>query len=354
MSKEGKIKYSGVGGEALIEGIMMKGPKGAAIACRMPDGTIDITRKEVHSVTDKCKLLKAPFIRGPISFVEQMIFGYKCMMESAEKTAFDTSDTNEEEMSKLDKWLSDHFGPKMMAVIGGIAMVLGFGLAFLVFFYLPTFTSDLINKYLAHGTLDRYIPIIEGLMRMIIFVLYMWGVSLMSDIKRVFKYHGAEHKSIFCVEHGLELTVENVRKQSRFHPRCGTSFIFITLILSIIISSVINVLFPELRATSLWLWIAVKVLMLPLIMSIGYECIRLAGKHDNVFTRFLSAPGLLMQRITTKEPEDDIIEVGIAAIKAVIESDENEKAEDNVETSAEETIEESAEEEKTQDESDEG
>ena len=332
----------------------MKGPKGAAIACRMPDGTIDITRKEVHSVTDKCKLLKAPFIRGPISFVEQMIFGYKCMMESAEKTAFDTSDTNEEEMSKLDKWLSDHFGPKMMAVIGGIAMVLGFGLAFLVFFYLPTFTSDLINKYLAHGTLDRYIPIIEGLMRMIIFVLYMWGVSLMSDIKRVFKYHGAEHKSIFCVEHGLELTVENVRKQSRFHPRCGTSFIFITLILSIIISSVINVLFPELRATSLWLWIAVKVLMLPLIMSIGYECIRLAGKHDNVFTRFLSAPGLLMQRITTKEPEDDIIEVGIAAIKAVIESDENEKAEDNVETSAEETIEESAEEEKTQDESDEG
>ncbi len=346
MSKEGKIKYSGVGGEALIEGIMMKGPKGAAIACRMPDGTIDITRKEVHSVTDKCKLLKAPFIRGPINFVEQMIFGYKCMMESAEKTAFDTSDTNEEEMSKLDKWLSDHFGPKMMAVIGGIAMVLGFGLAFLVFFYLPTFASDLINKYLAHGTLDRYIPIIEGLMRMIIFVLYMWGVSLMSDIKRVFKYHGAEHKSIFCVEHGLELTVENVRKQSRFHPRCGTSFIFITLILSIIISSVINVLFPELRATSLWLWIAVKVLMLPLIMSIGYECIRLAGKHDNVFTRILSAPGLLMQRITTKEPEDDIIEVGIAAIKAVIESDASED-------SAEETVAEFNE-EKTQDESDEG
>ena len=352
MSKEGKIKYSGVGGEALIEGIMMKGPKGAAIACRMPDGTIDITRKEVHSVTDKYKFLKAPFIRGPINFVEQMLFGYKCMMESAEKTAFDTSDTNEEEMSKLDKWLSDHFGPKLMAVIGGIAMVLGFGLAFLVFFYLPTFTSDLINKYLAHGTLDRYIPIIEGLMRMIIFVLYMWGVSLMSDIKRVFKYHGAEHKSIFCVEHGLELTVENVRKQSRFHPRCGTSFIFITLILSIIISSVINVLFPELRATSLWLWIAVKVLMLPLIMSIGYECIRIAGKHDNVFTRILSAPGLLMQRITTKEPEDDIIEVGIAAIKAVIEPDNDEKVDDSAEVSVEEITEESAD-ENTQDKSDE-
>ena len=345
MSKEGKIKYSGVGGEALIEGIMMKGPKGAAIACRMPDGSIDITRKEVHSVTDKCKLLKAPFIRGPINFVEQMLFGYKCMMESAEKTAFDTSDTNEEEMSKLDKWLSKHIGPKMMAVIGAVAMVLGFGLAFVIFFYLPTLTSDLINKHLAHGTLDRYIPLIEGLMRMILFVLYMWGVSLMSDIKRVFKYHGAEHKSIFCVEHGLELTVENVRKQSRFHPRCGTSFIFITLILSIVISSVINVVFPELRETSRWLWIAVKVLMLPLIMSIGYECIRIAGKHDNAFTRLLSAPGLLMQRITTKEPEDDIIEVGIAAIKAVIESDDA-----NADEAANEEL---VEEDKSQDESDE-
>ncbi len=328
MSKDGKIKYSGVGGEALIEGIMMKGPYGAAMACRMPDGSIDLTRKEVHSITDKFKFLKAPFIRGPISFVEQMLFGYKCMMESAEKTAFDTSDTNEEEMSKLDKWLSDHFGPKMMAVIGAVAMVLGFGLAFVIFFYLPTLTSDLINKYLAHGTLDRYIPIIEGVMRMIIFIAYMWAVSQMSDIKRVFKYHGAEHKSIFCVEHGLELTVENVRKQKRFHPRCGTSFIFITLILSIVISSVINVLFPELRQTSLWLWIAVKVAMLPAIMSIGYECIRLAGKHDNVFTRVLSAPGLLMQRITTKEPEDDIIEVGIAAIKAVIEPPTEEKNEE--------------------------
>jgi len=328
MSNKEKIKYSGVGGEALIEGIMMKGPYGAAMACRMPDGSIDLTRKEVHSVTDKFKFLKAPFIRGPINFVEQMIFGYKCMMESAEKTAFDTSDMKEEEMSKLDKWLEAHLGPKLMGVIGLVAMVLGFGLAFLIFFYLPTWTSDLINKHLAHGSLDRYIPVIEGLMRMIIFILYMWGVSQMSDIKRVFKYHGAEHKSIFCVEHGLELTVENVRKQKRFHPRCGTSFIFITLILSIVISSVINVLFPELRQTSLWLWIAVKVLMLPFIMSIGYECIRIAGKHDNVFTRFLSAPGLLMQRITTKEPEDDIIEVGIAAIKAVIEPPSEDKAAD--------------------------
>ncbi len=342
MSKNDKIKYSGVGGEALIEGIMMKGPKGAAIACRMPDGSIDITRKEVHSITDKCKLLKAPFIRGPINFVEQMIFGYKCMMESAEKTAFDTSDTNEEEMSKLDKWLNDHFGPKMMTVIGVIAMVLGIALAFGIFVYLPSLVCDLANKHLAHGALDKYVPLIEGAIRMILFVAYMWLVSLMSDIKRVFKYHGAEHKSIFCVEHGLELTVENVRKQKRFHPRCGTSFIFITLILSIVISSVLNVACPWLRETSLWLWIAVKVLMLPLIMSIGYECIRIAGKHDNIVTRFISAPGLLMQRITTKEPEDDIIEVGIAAIKAVLP--DGDKATDEAVDEAAEIINENIEE----------
>ncbi len=323
--KKEKISYSGVGGEALIEGIMMKGPYGAAMACRMPDGTIDVTKKEFKSVTEKYKFLRAPFIRGPINFVEQMIFGYKCMMESAEKTAFD-DDIPEEEMSKLDKWLSDHFGPKMMAVIGAVAMVLGFGLAFLIFFYLPTLATDLINKYLADGSLARTRPLIEGVMRMIIFVLYMLGVSQMSDIKRVFKYHGAEHKSIFCIEHGLDLTVENVRKQQRFHPRCGTSFIFITIILSIVVSSLVVVIAPQVREIRL-LWIAVKILLLPLIMSIGYECIRIAGRHDNVFTRLLSAPGLFMQRITTKEPEDDIIEVAIAAITPVITPPEKLEAE---------------------------
>ncbi|MBQ9553349.1 MAG: DUF1385 domain-containing protein [Clostridia bacterium] len=320
MSKE-KIKYSGVGGEALIEGIMMKGPKGASMACRMPDGSIDVTMKDFHSVLDKYKILKTPFIRGPIAFVEQMIFGYKCMMESAEKTSLDTSDLKEEEMSKLDKWLADHFGPKMMAVIGGVAMVIGFALAFVIFFWLPTFLTDLINKYLAHGSLVRVRPLIEGVMRMIIFVVYMWSVSQMKDIKRVFQYHGAEHKSIFCIEHGLPLTVENVRKQIRFHPRCGTSFIFITIILSIAVSSLVVVIAPGVRDIRP-LWIAIKILLLPLIMSLGYECIRIAGRHDNVFTHILSAPGLFMQRITTKEPTDDIIEVAIAAIRVVIDDPE--------------------------------
>ena len=328
MSKEKnkeKIKYSGVGGEALIEGIMMKGPRGASMAGRMPDGSIDVTMKDFHSVLDKYKILRTPFIRGPIAFVEQMIFGYKCMMESAEKTSLDTSDLNEEEMSKLDKWLADHFGPKMMAVIGAIAMVLGFGVAFVIFFWLPTFLTDLLNKYVANGSLARVRPLIEGVMRMIIFVGYMWSVSQMKDIKRVFRYHGAEHKSIFCIEHGLPLTVENVRKQIRFHPRCGTSFIFITIILSIAVSSLVVVIAPGLRESRL-LWMAIKLLLLPLIMSLGYECIRLAGRHDNVFTRILSAPGLFMQRITTKEPTDDIIEVAIAAIRVVIDDPDDAEA----------------------------
>ncbi len=336
MSKKNKIKYSGVGGEALIEGIMMKGPYGAAIACRMPDGTIDVTRKEVRSVAEKCKLFKLPFIRGPINFVEQMVFGYKCMMESAEKTAFDTTDIKEEEMSKLDKWLEAHLGPKMMKVVGGFSMVIGLLLAFAIFFLLPTASADLINKYLFQNSLDTHlIPLIAGIIRVVIFISYMFIVSQMKDIKRVFKYHGAEHKSIFCVEQGLELTVENVRKQKRFHPRCGTSFIFVTIILSIVISLLIEHFFPELRSYNKIVLYAVKFGMLPVIMSISYECIRIAGKHDNFITRFLSAPGLLMQRITTKEPEDDIIEVGIAAIKAVIEPPED-NSEVNPEKSSEE------------------
>ncbi len=317
MAEKEKIKYSGVGGEALIEGIMMKGPKGASMACRMPDGTIDVEKKEFNSVLDKYKFLKTPFIRGPIAFVEQMIFGYKCMMESAEKTGFDTEEANEEEMSKLDKWLTDHFGPKMMNVIGVLSMILGLGIAFVIFILIPIKLTDLINKATG-GNLGSLRALIEGLMRVVIFVAYMASVSLMKDIKRVFMYHGAEHKTIFCIEHGLSLTVENVRKQIRFHPRCGTSFIFITIILSIAVSSIVLAFFPGVRDIKP-LWVAIKILLLPVIMSLGYECIRLAGKYDNIFTRILSFPGLMMQRITTKEPTDDIIEVAIAAVREVID-----------------------------------
>lgn len=318
-------KYS-VGGQALMEGIMMNGPKGVAMALRLPDGNIETQLKHVTLLKDKYKIFRLPFIRGPVNFVEQMIFGYKCLMESAEKTTA-LEDGEEEEMSKLDKWLSDHFGPKMMAVIGVISMVIAMVMGFFLFMWLPSFVADLI---LGEGS-NTWKPAIEGVMRIIIFITYMYLTSLMKDIKRLFMYHGAEHKSIFCYEKGLELTVENVKKQKRFHPRCGTSFIFLTLIVSIIISTVIVVIWPEIRNEKM-IWMCIKVLTLPLIMSVGYELIRIAGKHDNILTRIISAPGTLMQHITTKEPTDDIIEVGIASLKVALGIEQeniNKNAEEN-------------------------
>lgn len=315
-----------VGGQALIEGIMMQGPKGAAMSVRLPDGTIDTEKLEVKHIKDKFKPAGLPLIRGVFNMVESLMFGMKCMEKSAEKAGLD-DDTDPEKMSKLDKWISDHFGPKMMAVVTGISMVLGCGLAFVLFFYLPTFLVDTVDKYLFKDALANLHPLFEGLMRMVIFVAYIWLVSKIPDIKRVFMYHGAEHKSIFCYEQGLELTVENVRKQKRFHPRCGTSFIFVILIISILISSVLVVAFPgidEVRAV----WMAIKLLIVPLTVGIGYEFIRYAGKHDNALVKILSAPGLWMQRLTTVEPTDDIIEVGIESIKAVLFDVDENKAED--------------------------
>ena len=328
MSKKEKCcpKVS-VGGQALIEGIMMQGPKGAAMSVRLPDGTIDTEKLEVKHIRDKFKPAGWPLIRGIFNMVESLMFGMKCMEKSAEKAGLD-DDTDPENMSKLDKWISDHFGPKMMAVITGISMVLGCGLAFVLFFYLPTFLVDTVDKYLFKDALANLHPLFEGIMRMVIFVAYIWIVSKIPDIKRVFMYHGAEHKSIFCYEQGLELTVENVRKQQRFHPRCGTSFIFVILIISILISSVLVVAFPgidEIRAV----WMAIKLLIVPLTVGIGYEFIRYAGKHDNALVKILSAPGLWMQRLTTQEPTDDIIEVGIESIKAVLFDSEENKAEED-------------------------
>lgn len=317
MSDKEKCCKVSVGGQALIGGIMMQGPKGAAMSVRLPDGTIDTEMLEVKHVKDKFKPAGWPLIRGIFNMVESLVFGFKCMEKSAEKAGID-DDTDPEKMSKLDKWISDHFGPKMMAVITGISMVLGFGIAFVLFFYLPTFLVDTVDKYLFKDALANIHPLFEGIMRMIIFVAYIWIVSKIPDIKRVFMYHGAEHKSIFCYEKGLELTVENVREQKRFHPRCGTSFIFVILIISIFISSVLVVVFPgidKVRAV----WMLIKLLIVPLTVGVGYEFIRYAGKHDNLLVKILSAPGLWMQHITTQEPTDDIIEVGIESLKAVLD-----------------------------------
>lgn len=326
MSKK-KCNYVAVGGQALMEGIMMKGPKGTAMSLRLPDGTIETTMKDFTSIRKKFKFFNIPIIRGIVSFVESMIFGYKLLMESAEKTSLDFEEESE---SKLDKWITDHFGPKMMAVVGGISAVLGVGLAFLLFMWMPSFVFDLLNDHLADGSLDALRAIFEGVIRVVIFIAYMALVARMKEIHRVYMYHGAEHKTIFCFEHGKELTVENIRAEKRCHPRCGTSFIFMTILLSILISSIVSVLFPQLTEIRA-VWMIVKLLMMPVIMGIGFEFIQLAGKYPNKLTRALSAPGLLMQRITTAEPDDAIIEVAIEAMKAALSGEVEKKPEEDSE-----------------------
>ena len=314
MSENKKTHKTSVGGQALIEGIMMQGPKGVATAIRKPDGDILVEHHDVKHIKDKVKILGFPLIRGIVNFIESMILGYKMLMHSAEVSGME--DIEDAEMNKFEKWLTDKLGDKFMDFIMGIASVLGFALAFLIFFYLPVFVFNKLNGLL-DGSLTAWQGTIEGVLKIIIFVVYIAIVSQMKDIKRTFMYHGAEHKSIACYEAGLDLTVENVKKCCRFHPRCGTSFIFVVLILSIVFATLLSKIFPDIAKIRV-LWMLLKLAFIPVLMGVSYEFIRYAGKHDNVFVKILSAPGLWMQRLTTKEPDDEIIEVGIASLKAVI------------------------------------
>lgn len=312
-----KAHKTSVGGQALIEGVMMQGPKGMATAVRTPEKDIKVEYHKVKHIRDKVKILGFPVIRGVVNFVESMITGYKTLMYSAEVSGME--EYSEEDLNKFEKWLNNKLGDKLMGVITGVASVLGVCLAFLLFMYFPVLFFSKVNEWCSNALTD-YQGLIEGVLKIIIFVIYLVIVSRMNDIKRTFMYHGAEHKSITCYELGQELTVENVRKCSRFHPRCGTSFIFVILIFSIIVYTVVSKLFPQIAENRV-LWTLLKLVFLPLIMGIGYEFIRYAGRHDNLFVKIVSAPGLWMQRLTTKEPDDDMIEVGIEALKAVITDD---------------------------------
>ncbi len=309
-----------VGGQALIEGVMMNGPGGCAISVRKTDGTIVTEKQEWKRVKDKVKFLGWPLIRGVVNYVETMIIGYKSLMKSAELSGQLEAEEDTENMSKLDRWLNDHMGPKMLGVISAVASVLAVGVGVFLFMWLPTFLVSIVDKTFFDMSLKSFHGLFEGLIRAMIIVLYMFIVSRMPDIHRVFMYHGAEHKSIACLESGKDLTVENVRACRRFHPRCGTSFIFVIVIVSIIVSSIVLLLFPILGEANMRLvWIAVKLFgVLPVVTSISYEFIKYAGRHDNVVTKIFSAPGLWMQRITTAEPTDDMMEVAIASIKAVL------------------------------------
>ena len=326
-------KKVSVGGQALLEGIMMKGPAKTVMVTRLPDGTLDYEDLPEKHIKDKIKFLGWPLIRGSVNMVESFIVGYNALMKSAEKLGL------EEEEEVKESWLGRLLGDKMMAVLGSFAMVLGVLLALVLFMWLPTVLFNLLNSAVTPnvsltiggladgGTLNLWKGVIEGIVKIAIFVGYVAATALMNDIKRTYQYHGGEHKSIFCYEAGLELNVENVRKQSRFHPRCGTSFLFLMLMVSMVFSSVLLLLFPALKQLTA-LWVAIKILIIPFLCGVGYELIRLCGKHQNLFTRIIAAPGLWVQRLTTKEPDDDMIEVAIASLKAVLPEFQQEAKED--------------------------
>ncbi len=295
-----------VGGQAVIEGVMMRGKDKAAVAVRKTDGGIAVEQWQLSE--DKgftAVMKKTPILRGVFSFVSGLIIGYKSLNKSIEMSGM-TDDLEPE--SKFEKWLDAHFGDKLTKAITVFASIVGVALAIFLFMYLPTLAVTGLSKLFE---IEHFRSVIEGCIKIGIFILYMFFISRMKDIKRLFSYHGAEHKTIFCYEAGKELTVENVREFKRFHPRCGTSFIIITLVISIIAFSVVTWSNPLLR-------VLLKFLMLPVVMGVSYECIRYAGRHDNWLTKVLSAPGMWMQHLTTREPDDSMIEVAIASLKPVL------------------------------------
>ncbi len=301
---------SKIGGQALIEGIMMRGIDKISMSTRMPDGSIDTESWEAGSL-NRAWYHKTPIIRGVVNFVSSMIIGYRCMMKSADKAGFAEE---EGEPSKVDLWIEKHFGDQLMKIVSVIAAVLGVAIALCLFMFLPALAAQGINMLIPIG---GFRSLIEGVIKIIIFIIYLALVSQMKDIRRVFEYHGAEHKSIACYEAGEELTVENVKKHTRFHPRCGTSFILIVLVIGIIVFSVVT-------WNNVWMRTLIKLVLLPVVMGLSYELIKLAGRYDNPVTRVISAPGMWLQRLTTKEPDDSQIEVAIAALKEVIPENKEE------------------------------
>ena len=301
MEKPKECFKTSVGGQALMEGIMMRGPKKICVAVRKPDGGIDLTMEDVKHH----KWQKIPFVRGACSMIENLVLGYRYLMHSAEVSM---PEEEQEQPGKLDLWLQEHTGPKFQNFLMALAAVMGGMLAIVLFMVLPTAIVGGINHFVSLGWGK---VLLEGVLKIAMFVIYLFLCTRMKEIHRVFEYHGAEHKTIACYEAGQELTVENIRHHCRFHPRCGTSFMILVLIVSIL-------LFSVLPWSSTGLRVFLKLLLLPVVMGISYELIKLAGRYDNLATRIISAPGLWLQRLTTFEPDDSMIEVAIAAVKPVL------------------------------------
>ena len=315
-----KSKYTSIGGQALIEGIMMKSPEKTAMAVRNKEGEIELLDVEEVNLRKKYKLLRAPIIRGVVGFGESMVNGYKALMLSAEKSGF--TDLEEEPKDEKDEKKQS----LIISIVMVVASVLGVLLALALFTALPRFVVGGLETIFSTKFSSLSRSAIEQFLKLAIFVIYVWLVSFMKDIRRTFMYHGAEHKTIFCYEKGLPLTVENVREQKRFHPRCGTSFMILMILVSVIVSTVVQIIFPKVYDLAFW-WVVIKIALIPLICGVGFEILKICGKYDNIFTKIISAPGLWLQRITTKEPDDGMIEIAIAALQAC---DTKETENDNI------------------------
>ena len=300
-----------VGGQAVLEGVMMKAGKHTVTSCRKEDGSVFVHDDEFVSIRKKHKWLNIPILRGVVNFIEMLVLSMKTLGASAE--AFGLDEEPEKE-GKFAKWMKRHLGISMTDLVMILSLIMGIGLALLLFMYLPILTADLFN-WLFGGRLGAWRAFVEGGAKVVIFVAYLWLVGLVPDIKRTFMYHGAEHKTIACFESGEELTPENAKKHTRFHPRCGTSFMFFMILLGIAAGFFIRFIFPDLPN---WAYYVIRPLMLPVLMGVGYEFIMFAGKHDNIITRILSAPGLWVQRITTKEPTLDMLEIAIISAKCAL------------------------------------
>lgn len=302
------------GGQALIEGIMMRGPKKQAIVVRRPDGGLEIQEKELKLIKERYPVLGWPFLRGVVNFCDSMYNGVTALMFSAE---FFPEEEGEEEPSKFDLWLEKTLGSeKAASVIITLAVVLGMAMSIGLFFFLPTMLGTAVT-FVTDSMLARNVA--ESLLKIAIFIAYLALCSRMKDMRRVFSYHGAEHKTIFCYEAGLPLTVENVREQSMHHPRCGTSFLFVVIFVSILVSTVVFAIWPIHNALLRFL---AHLVMLPAIVGVSYEFNRWVGRHDGPITRVLVAPGLWLQNFTTFEPDDSMIEVGIRALELVLPEQE--------------------------------
>lgn len=300
------MKYSGIGGQAVIEGIMMKNKDDYAVAVRKPDGQIEVVKNTYVSITEKVRLFSLPFVRGIFQFVDSLILGLRTLTLSADYFA---DGETEEEPGRFERWLDRVFGEKLEKYLMPAVMAFSVIAAVLIFMVLPLLLSRLLKPIVPS---DALLAFFEGMLRLAIFIIYIKLISNMEDIRRTYMYHGAEHKCINCVEHGMELNVDNVRASSRQHKRCGTSFLIIVLLISIVVMMLV-------RVDGLLMRIASRILLLPVIAGISYEFLRLAGRSDNCIVNFLSKPGLWMQNMTTREPDDSMIEVAIAAVEAVFD-----------------------------------